>query len=132
MAANKRLPIKWIRDKAKAAYRKGLRCYICGSNSELELHHLTSLTELFDRWVILKGYKVDSDDDVLAIREQFIAEHKEAIYTDVFTLCNKHHVRLHSIFGQKPSLESVENQRNWIESQRVTDGAVGATFAEFY
>jgi len=47
---NKRVAIKHVRDRAKSAYVKQDHCFICGSEDDLELHHTTSLTLLFDKW----------------------------------------------------------------------------------
>lgn len=45
-----RIPVKWIRDKAKSAYRKRSECYICSSKENLELHHTHSISQLLDKY----------------------------------------------------------------------------------
>jgi len=114
---NKRIPVKWIRDKAKSAYEKQDHCYICGSTSELELHHLHSITYLLEVWSKAKGYDISTDDGILKVRDEFISEHREEIYDLVYTLCNKHHVQLHGIYGKSPLPSSVTKQQRWIEVQ---------------
>lgn len=115
---NKRIPVKWIRDKAKSAYIKQSHCYICNSTVELELHHLHSITHLLETWSKQYNIDINSDEAILAVRDRFISEHHVEIYDLVYTLCNKHHVQLHSIYGKSPSPSSVVKQRRWIELQQ--------------
>lgn len=116
---NKRIAVKWIRDKAKFAYEKKSECYICGTGTDLELHHTHSITLLLNNWAALKQYQIDTDEGILAVRDEFIAEHQTQIYDDVYTLCNRHHVLLHGIYGKSPSLVSAGKQRLWIEKQKA-------------
>ena len=137
---NKRIPIKHIRDKAKSAYEKQPHCYICHSQIDLELHHLHSLTYLLEVWVKRKGYDISTDELVLSIRDEFIAEHQVEIYELVYTLCNKHHVQLHGVYGKSPGPSTVSKQKRWIELQRdkhlsgeslVRSSSYGSLFAQF-
>jgi hypothetical protein len=116
---NNRIPVKWIRDKAKAAYEKQSYCYVCNSGVDLELHHLHSITILLNRWADHKGYDISTDDGILAVRDEFIAEHRVELYDLVYTLCNKHHVSLHGVYGKAPAFGSEERQKNWIEKQKA-------------
>jgi hypothetical protein len=115
---NKRVAIKWIRDKAKSAYEKQSTCYICNTTHELELHHLHSVNYLLESWAKLNKLDISTDEAVLAIRDRFISEHHAEIYELVYTLCNRHHVQLHGIYGKSPSPSSVAKQKRWIELQR--------------
>lgn len=115
---NKRIAVKWIRDKAKSAYEKQSKCYICGSTSELELHHLHSITWLLESWAKQNNIDISSDSAVLAIRDEFISSHHQEIYDLVYTLCNRHHVQLHGIYGKSPLPSSVAKQKRWIELQQ--------------
>lgn len=136
---NKRIPVKWIRDGAKSAYEKQNHCYICSSQTDLELHHTHSITLLLDRWCQREGIKLETDSEVLAIRDKFIDVHKQEIYEWVYTLCSQHHIRLHQIFGKAPDLLSAHKQQRWIELQRekYSDGlkfsepSAGSWFSEF-
>jgi len=136
---NKRIPVKWVRDRAKAAYEKQLTCYICGCEQDLELHHLHSITVLLEKWADAKGYDINTDDGILAVRDEFIAEHRSELYDQVYTLCNRHHVALHSVYGKTPRPGSEPKQQRWIELQRekqVSGGVVkqpsyGSFFSEF-
>lgn len=116
---NNRISVKWVRDKAKAAYQKKDVCYICGTETDLELHHLHSITILLENWATRKGYDISTDDGILAVRDEFIAEHKIELYDMVFTLCNKHHVMLHGVYGKAPSPTSADRQRKWVETQKA-------------
>lgn len=116
---NKRIPIKWVRDKAKAAYEKAGSCYICGTDKDLELHHTHSVTILLESWAARKGYDISTDDGILAVRDEFIAEHHDELYKHVYTLCNTHHVKLHGVYGKAPPKGSEPKQSRWIELQRA-------------
>ena len=115
---NKRIAVKWIRDKAKRAYEKDTHCYICKTTSELELHHLYSITWLLESWALKNSIDISTDQAVLEIRDRFISEHHVEIYELVYTLCNRHHVQLHGIYGKSPSPSSVTKQKRWIELQQ--------------
>jgi hypothetical protein len=136
---NKRIPVKWVRDRAKAAYEKKSCCYICETTADLELHHLHSVTILLDKWAQARGYDISTDDGILAVRDEFIAEHHTELYEQVYTLCNPHHVALHGVYGKAPRPGSEPKQAHWIESQRAkrVGGAVvpktssGSFFSEF-
>lgn len=115
---NNRIPVKWVRDKAKKAYDKQDHCYICGTNIDLELHHTHSITILLEDWADRMGYDISTDDGILAVRDEFIETYHKELYEDVYTLCNKHHVMLHGVYGKKPSTYSATKQGNWIERQK--------------
>lgn len=136
---NKRLAIKHVRDRAKSAYEKQDVCHICGSSEELELHHTHSLSVLFDNWARKKGYDISTDSGVIDVRDEFIDSHHSEIYVEVFTLCNKHHVALHRIFGKAPPLSTAEKQSRWIEKQKAkalglepAEQKSGGLFSKFY
>lgn len=116
---NKRIPVKHVRDKAKSAYVKDSTCYICGTSQDLELHHTHSVTILLESWAARKGYDISTDDGILAVRDEFIAEHHDELYKHVYTLCFHHHSKLHGIFGKAPKPGSEPKQSRWIELQRA-------------
>ena len=115
---NKRIPVKWVRDRAKAAYEKQDCCYICGAQQDLELHHLHSITVLLEKWAELNSYDISTDEGILAVRDEFIAAHHSELYDQVYTLCNRHHVALHGVYGKTPRPGSEPKQQRWIELQR--------------
>ncbi len=120
MAVNtsKRIPVKFIRDGAKAAYDKKDRCYICDSKEDLELHHTHGLTNLLETWAKKNKIDLSTDEKVLEIRDRFIHEHSRELYDDVFTLCSKHHLKLHSLYGKSPPLSTAPKQVIWIQKQK--------------
>ena len=127
---NKRLAVKWIRDKAKKAYEKNETCFVCGTTADLELHHTHSITLLLEKWAFSKGYDVSTDDGILAVREEFIEDHRKELYEDVYTLCNSHHVKLHTVYGKTPQPGSEEKQARWlsIQKEKFQNGSVSDNF----
>lgn len=115
---NKRIPVKWVRDRAKAAYEKQANCFICNSTQDLELHHLHSVTVLLETWARLHGHDISSDEGILAVRDEFIAQHRAELYDQVYTLCNPHHVKLHGVYGKTPQPGSEAKQERWIKLQQ--------------
>lgn len=115
---NNRIPVKWVRDKAKAAYDKKNECYICNCEEDLELHHTNSITLLLEEWSKTNNYDISTDEGILAVRDEFIETYRKEIYDEVYTLCNKHHVKLHSIYGKKPAKHTASKQVLWIDKQR--------------
>ncbi len=133
---NNRIPVKWVRDKAKSAYEKKSECHICGITEDLELHHTRSITTLLENWAKANNYDISTDEGILAVRDEFIAQHHKEIYEDVFTLCNKHHVMLHGVYGKKPALYTTDKQVRWIEIQKnkvagVSQPILGSLFSQF-
>jgi hypothetical protein len=115
---NKRIAVKWVRDRAKRAYTKQLDCYICNTTANLELHHLHSVTVLLETWAAKMGYDISTDEGICAVRDEFIETHHTELYELVYTLCNPHHVALHGVYGKSPAPNTVLKQKRWIELQR--------------
>jgi len=115
---NNRIAVKWVRDRAKSAYDKKDRCYICNTDVDLELHHFNSITILLEKWAAAQGYDISTDAGILEVRDQFISEHNNELYEQVRTLCNKHHVALHQVFGKAPAINSTPRQERWVDIQR--------------
>lgn len=114
-----RIPVKWIRDYCKAAYKKGPNCEICNTTENLEFHHYYSVTQMFDRWCLKNRITIRTDEDVLAIREQFVKEHYDEIYIHTVTLCKSHHTDgLHKVYGKSPALATAKKQMNWVKIQK--------------
>lgn len=137
---NKRIPVKWVRDRAKKAYELEACCCVCGSTQDLELHHTHSITILLETWAAAKGYDISTDDGILAVRDEFIQEHQVELYDEVYTLCNQHHIQLHGIYGKAPKPGSEVKQARWIALQRekqlsgtssIPKTSYGASFGEF-
>ena len=120
----KRDLVKYVRDKAKSKYKKEAECYICGSTENLDFHHFYGLTELLEWWMKERGVVIETEDEILALREQFIKENEEQIYNHAVTLSHMHHIKLHNIYGKRPNLITAKKQENWVEIQRKKYGMV--------
>jgi hypothetical protein len=95
---------------------------------------------MLEKWSRDKGYDISTDEGIIAVRDEFIAEHPVELYEKVRTLCNKHHVALHKIYGKAPPLGSEPNQERWIEIQKdklanpganIPAKSYGSFFSEF-
>ena len=120
----KRDLVKYVRDKAKSRYQKSNNCYICGDTENLDFHHFFGLTELLERWLKKHNIVVETEEDILNIRETFIETHEKELYDEAVTLCHLHHLRLHSIYGKRPKIITAMKQKRWVEKQRVKHGMV--------
>ena len=120
----KRDLVKYVRDKAKSRYQKSNNCYICGDTENLDFHHFFGLTEPLERWLKKHNIVVETEEDILNIRETFIETHEKELYDEAVTLCHLHHLRLHSIYGKRPKLITAMKQKRWVEKQRVKHGMV--------
>ena len=120
----KRDLIKYVRDKAKAKYPKGSDCFICGSKENLDFHHFHGLTELLDIWLLRNKINISTAEDIISVRERFIEEHYQELYDEAVTLCHTHHLKLHSIYGKRPSLATAPKQKRWVGKQREKHGLV--------
>lgn len=118
MSDLRRMAIKYVRDKAKARYKKGSHCEICDSIENLDFHHYYTMTPLFNKWCKDKKYTVKVVDDILAIRDEFIEEEHDKVYNQTVTLCHEHHMKLHSVYGKDPALFTAQKQMNWVKIQR--------------
>jgi len=121
MGELKRDKIKYIRDRAKSAYVKDEECYICGGDESLDFHHFFSVTELLDKWIKEKKLVISTAEDMMEMRDEFIEVHHKEIYDDTVTLCHKHHLKLHSIYGKKPTLVTGPKQMRWVDKRRVKE-----------
>jgi hypothetical protein len=120
----KRDLVKYVRDKAKSKYNKGTECYICGSQENLDFHHFYGLTELLEVWLKKNKITITSEDEILGVRERFIQEEHEKLYDHAVTLCHSQHLRLHGIYGKRPTLITAKKQQHWVEIQRNKHGMV--------
>ena len=120
----KRFPIKYIRDFIKKDYKLRDECFICGSKQKLELHHLLSISELFNKWCVKnKINTIDDVDYIKKLRIQFANDCEEELsHKHLFTLCSLHHKQLHSIYGQTYSNHLAPKIKNWLEIQKAKNG----------
>ena len=68
--------------------------------------------------LIKNGFKIDSAEEIIQVRDVFIKEHSRELFEDAVTLCHKHHLRLHSIYGKRPKFITAKKQPRWVEKQR--------------
>jgi len=120
----KRDLVKYVRDKAKSKYKKETECYICGSTENLDFHHYNGLTELLEWWMKQRNIIIETEEEILALREKFIKDNEDEVYKQAVTLCHMHHQRLHTIYGKRPKLITAKKQQNWVEIQRKKYGMV--------
>lgn len=116
----RREPIKYLRDFIKKDYKARDCCYICSTTENLELHHLYSVSELFNNWCAKHSIKeVTSEEQIKSLRITFAADCADSLgHANLFTLCGVHHKRLHNIYGQRYANSLAPKIRNWIEIQR--------------
>jgi hypothetical protein len=119
MSELKRIPVKYVRDYIKKHYSYGKSCYICKSTSNLELHHLYSISELWNNWVDKRNLNITEYEEIKELRVEFYEEHLDLLSSEnLYTLCKAHHEKLHSIYGQRYSNWRSEKVKNWIEAQK--------------
>jgi len=118
MSRLKRIPIKYVRDRAKSRYKKDSRCYVCGNGGSLDFHHLFTVDVLFDNWLKDNKIIINSAEDIIAVRDDFIESHIYEMYEYARTLCKPCHKRLHTVYGQRPSLATAQKQERWLAKQR--------------
>ena len=116
--------VKYVRDRAKSRYDKQGSCYICGTTEELDFHHFSSMTENLQKWLQSNGITINSAEDIIEVRDDFIKEYNKEIYEDCVTICHTHHLKLHSIYGKRPELHTAPKQARWVEKQRIKHGLV--------
>lgn len=118
-----RLPVKWVRDGIKNKYKEKEPCYICGSEDNIELHHLYSVSELWHTWLAKNKVEINTDADVLANRGPFEQDNLEFLdNSNLFSLCKPHHVKLHSIYGKSYSNYMGNKVRSWLDKQKAKYG----------
>ena len=65
-----------------------------------------------------EGVVIETEEEILHLREVFIKENEEQVYNHAVTLCHMHHRKLHNIYGKRPKLITAKKQENWVEIQR--------------
>lgn len=118
MSVLKRIPIKYVRDRAKSRYVKDSHCYVCGIDGSLDFHHLYTVDILFDTWLLDNKIIINTVEDIIAVRDDFIESHTYEMFDYAKTLCKKCHQRLHTVYGQRPSLLTAQKQERWLDKQR--------------
>lgn len=121
----KRLEVKYVRDRAKSRYERGDSCEMCGSTEKVQFHHYHTVDLLWNKWKKANGIIITDVDDILAVRDDFIADHEYELYSAVVTLCFEcHNNKLHSVYGQKPLLSTAPKQARWVRKQAIKNGII--------
>lgn len=126
---NKRVAVKHIRDGIKSQYPKGTTCEICGTEHDLEYHHYATLSIVFQEYCERNNIQVNTDEQVLEMRDKFYEDNWDAVVTDGVTLCNTHHKALHKLYGKQPVLASMKKQKHWVHRmfEKSTNGLTVGT-----
>lgn len=121
---NKRVAVKHVRDGIKSQYPKGHKCEICGTSQDLEYHHYATLSLVFRDYCSSNNISVDTDEQVIAMRDKFYEDNWEAVVLDGVTLCNTHHKALHKLYGKQPELNTAKKQKHWVHRmfEKSTNG----------
>lgn len=124
MTELKREAIKMVRDYIKKDYKNKDCCFICGKTDTLELHHIYSLSELFNSWLDKNNIRINNTvEQLIELRSLFAEDNYQALSNDnLYTLCKKHHVQLHNIYGQRYSNNMAPKIKNWIQIQKEKHG----------
>jgi hypothetical protein len=112
---NKRTATRHIRDGIKSNYRKNTKCACCSSETELELHHYTTVSILLKNYCRTHNIPIETDEQVLEMRGKFYEDNWVDLVEYTVTLCNKHHSELHRIYGREPTLISAGKQEAWVK-----------------
>jgi len=125
MANLKRDEIKYIRDGIKTQYPKGDSCEACGGTDNLQYHHYTSLTPLWNKWKKKNDIVVKDADHMLELREYFYDDHAYEVIDYGVTLCTTcHNVKLHGVYGKVPGLGTAKKQERWVKKQAIKNGLI--------
>lgn len=111
---NKRTAIRHIRDGIKSNYNKDCKCAVCDTEEDLELHHYHTVSLILKAYVAKHNIPIETDEQVLAMRDEFYQAHWYELVEDAVTLCNSHHKALHKTYGKEPSLSTAEKQKTWV------------------
>lgn len=116
----KRLEVKYIRDKAKSLYpdKRRASCAICNTKQQLQFHHFTGLTNLWNKFKKKHKVVIKTVEDIEVYRDQFIASCKHEVLENGVYLCKTHHEALHKVYGKSPGLGTAKKQENWVNKQR--------------
>lgn len=119
----KRLPVKHVRDGMKSKYKEREPCFICGTTENIELHHIYSVSELWNTWIRNNKITISCDDDVISNRKQFEIDNEQFLNNDnLYSLCKPHHMKLHQIYGKSYSNYMGERVKKWLHNQRDKHG----------
>jgi hypothetical protein len=116
--------VKRVRDRVKSNYDRADECEICASAQDVELHHFYSVSQMCGIWLKNKGVVIETDEQSLQYRDEFIEDHWDKLVNECATLCNTHHKKLHKIYGAKPTLATGPKQGRWVIKQKAKHESV--------
>ena len=61
-----------------------------------------------------KNIPIGTDEEVLAMRDEFYQCHWHEVVEHGVTLCSTHHSLLHRTYGREPALSTASKQENWV------------------
>ena len=113
-----------VRDYIKKDYKLRDCCFICGCTDQLELHHLYSVSELFNNWCTKnKIREIVTEEQIKQYRAQFAIDEQARLSNEnLYTLCSQHHKRLHNIYGQRYDNAMAPKVYNWLIIQKEKHG----------
>lgn len=112
--SNSRTAVRWLRDGIKSNYVKAAECACCGCTTDLELHHYNTVSIILKNYCSEHGIPIDTDEEVLAMRDDFYKAYWHELVEHTVTLCATHHKALHKIYGREPALSTASKQENWV------------------
>ena len=118
MSKTPRLFVKQIRDKQRSTEQQKISCFVTGRTDNLELHHLYSLSDLVNTFLLRNTLTSDNRSE---LRDKFLAEFRDKV-DEQYVLTKEVHARLHNLFGGKYSVGVVPKVRTWLTNQRAKNG----------
>jgi len=112
--------IKYVRAKAKTRYHKLKKdkCWVCGSDKDLELHHVYPLSDLV--WGYLKENNITNPENTPELRDKILEDLQEKIFGEdnLLTICKVHHKNLHRLFGRTYNSKMVQKVKKYLTKQK--------------
>ncbi len=110
--------VKKVRARAKTQYHKlkQMECFVCGSSTNLELHHVIPLSVIIKEYLNQKEGGGKTDEKLVSL----ILEECTEIFMpkNCITLCKIHHSSLHNLFGMSYSRKTAEKTRTYLIKQK--------------
>jgi len=120
--SKEKLFTKFVRAKAKTIFHKLKKdkCWVCGSDKDLELHHIIPFSTLIHEYL----KENDIDEKTLAnnpeLRDVILNHYKKEFFSEEYllTLCKVHHTNLHRLFGKTYGVKLAEKTKQYLQKQK--------------